>query len=90
MGFRPKQLREMSELQLHKSLQDLQGELRKLRFLAGHGELKKVHQIKDVKRSIARVKSEVKAREMTEKPVTEKTDVVAETEQPKAEKVVSE
>lgn len=59
MKFKPKQIREMSEIQLNKTLQDLQGALRKNRFLAGHGELKKVHQIKEIKKSIARVKTEL-------------------------------
>lgn len=66
MKFKNKQIREMSEIQLKKTLQDLQGGLRKNRFLAGHGELKKVHQIREIKRSIARVKTEMQARQANE------------------------
>lgn len=72
----------MAELQLEKTLLDLQGDLRKLRFLAGHGELKKVHQIKAIKKSIARVKTEMKARKAGGKPtVDDQTNKVIQQQQ---------
>lgn len=50
-----KQLRQMSPEQLRKNLEDMQGELRQLRFLAGQGELKQVHKIRSLKKDIARI-----------------------------------
>ncbi len=79
MKYKAKQIREMSEIQLKKTLQDLQGALRKNRFMAGHGELKKVHQIKEIKRSIARIKTEMQVRQANqqeEKPVAAKKEKV--------------
>lgn len=88
MKFKNKQIREMSEIQLEKTLQDLQGSLRKNRFLAGHGELKKVHQIREIKRSIARIKTEVQARLASESLSKEKHEEKSSAE--KKEKVTAE
>jgi ribosomal protein L29 len=50
-----KQLQDMSEKQLDELLGQLRGEMRQMRFLVTHGELKQVHKIKEAKRSIARI-----------------------------------
>ncbi len=55
MKHSAKQLQDMSEKQLDELLGQLRGEIRQMRFLVTHGELKQVHKIKVVKRSIARI-----------------------------------
>ena len=45
----------MSVSQLDDLLKQLRGELRQMRFLAKHGEFRQVHQMKQNKKSIARI-----------------------------------
>lgn len=69
MKYKAKQLQDMNEKQLDELLAQLRGELRQMRFLVSHGELKQVHKIKEVKGSIARILTQ-KARLRTAKPLT--------------------
>lgn len=55
MDYTQKQLKDMSIGQLDDLLKQLRGELRQMRFLAKHGELKEVHKMKQNKRGIARI-----------------------------------
>ena len=51
-----KQLRDMSAKELNGNLKELQNELRSLRFQVGLSELKEVHKIREIRKTIAQIK----------------------------------
>ena len=66
MKYTVKQLADMNVAQLHELLKELRGKLRQMRFLASHGELRQVHEIKQIRRSIARILSILHTKSLTE------------------------
>jgi ribosomal protein L29 len=66
MKYTVKQLDDMNVPQLHELLKELRGKLRQMRFLVSHGEMRQVHEIKVVKRSIARIMSTLQTKSLTE------------------------
>jgi len=58
------ELRDMTDLELIKKLNDAKDELFRLRFQLATGQLDNLMRIKDVRRSIARVKTVIKEREL--------------------------
>ena len=75
MNYAQKQLRDMSVSQLDDLLKQLRGELRQMRFLAKHGEFRQVHQMKQNKKSIARIMS-LKSQARTQETAAPLTDEV--------------
>lgn len=65
MKYTVQQLTDMTEAQLQEVLQQLRGSLRQMRFLASHGELRQVHEIKETRRTIARVLSVLQTKSLT-------------------------
>lgn len=59
-----KEVRELSDRQLHEKENELKEELFNLRFQLATGQLDNPMRIKEVKRSIARVKTIIKERSM--------------------------
>lgn len=60
------EIREMSQAELQKELEGLKSELFKLRFQLVTNQLENPMKLKDVKKSIARVKTVIKQRELNE------------------------
>lgn len=58
------EIREKSQVELDKELRDLKSELFKLRFQLATNQLENPMKLKDVKKSIARVKTIMKEREL--------------------------
>lgn len=58
------EIREKSQLELQKELSDLKSELFKLRFQLATNQLENPMKLKDVKKSIARVKTIIREREL--------------------------
>lgn len=58
------ELRDMTDVELIKKLNDAKDELFRLRFQLATGQLDNLMRIKDVRRSIARVKTVIKEREI--------------------------
>ena len=58
------ELRERTQLELQKELSELKSELFKLRFQLATNQLENPMKLKDVKRSIARVKTVIREREI--------------------------
>ena len=58
------EIREMSEVELQKELDGLKSELFKLRFQLVTNQLDNPMKLKDVRKSIARVKTVIKEREL--------------------------
>lgn len=58
------EIREMSEVELQKELEGLKSELFKLRFQLVTNQLDNPMKLKDVRKSIARVKTVIKEREL--------------------------
>lgn len=58
------EIREKSQLELQKELSDLKSELFKLRFQLATNQLENPMKLKDVKKSIARVKTIIREREV--------------------------
>jgi large subunit ribosomal protein L29 len=59
-----KELREMTDAELHTKINDLKSELFNLRFQLATGQLDNPMRIKGVKKDIARVKTVLRAREI--------------------------
>ena len=57
-------IREMSSMELEEKLSELKGELFNLRFQLATGQLENPSRIREVKRSIARVKTIMREREL--------------------------
>ncbi|MGI6112582.1 MAG: 50S ribosomal protein L29 [Mahellales bacterium] len=57
-------IREMSSLELEEKLSELKGELFNLRFQLATGQLENPSRIREVKKSIARVKTIMREREL--------------------------
>ena len=60
------EIREKSQVELEKELAELKSELFKLRFQLATNQLDNPMKLKDVKRSIARVKTVIREREVLE------------------------
>ena len=58
-------IREMSETELDKKLQDLKEELFNLRFQMATSQLDNTARVKQVKKDIARIMTEMRARELS-------------------------
>lgn len=58
------EIREKSQLELQKELNELKSELFKLRFQLATNQLENPMKLKDVKKSIARVKTIIREREL--------------------------
>ena len=58
------EIREKSQLELQKELSDLKSELFKIRFQLATNQLENPMKLKDVKKSIARVKTIIREREL--------------------------
>lgn len=59
-----KEIKEMSPVELRKSLEDSKDQLFKLKFQLATGQLDNPMRIKEVKRDIARVKTIIRQREL--------------------------
>ena len=57
-------IRELSDQELQEKVQELKGELFNLRFQMATGQLENVMRVKEVRRSIARVKTVLREREL--------------------------
>jgi len=62
--MKAKEIRQMSEKELNKQLEDLKAELFNLRFQSATGQLDNPLRIKTVRKDIARVKTIVREREL--------------------------
>ncbi|MCL6476841.1 MAG: 50S ribosomal protein L29 [Peptococcaceae bacterium] len=62
--MKPKELREMSDDELRKALDDSKDELFRLKFQLYTGQLDNPMRVKEVKRNIARVKTFIRQREL--------------------------
>ncbi|NLL81187.1 MAG: 50S ribosomal protein L29 [Tissierellia bacterium] len=62
--MKAKEIRQMSEKELNKQLEDLKAELFNLRFQSATGQLDNPLRIKSVRKDIARVKTIVREREL--------------------------
>lgn len=58
------EIREKSQLELQKELSDLKSELFKIRFQLATNQLENPMKLKDIKKSIARVKTIIREREL--------------------------
>ena len=59
------EIRELSDNELQEKAQELKGELFNLRFQMATGQLENTTRLKEVRRSIARVKTIMRERELT-------------------------
>ncbi|MEW5921229.1 MAG: 50S ribosomal protein L29 [Bacillota bacterium] len=59
-----REIRELSNKELQEKVQELKGELFNLRFQMATGQLENVMRVKEVRRSIARVKTVMREREL--------------------------
>lgn len=59
-----REIRELSDRELQEKVQELKGELFNLRFQMATGQLENVMRVKEVRRSIARVKTVLREREL--------------------------
>jgi large subunit ribosomal protein L29 len=76
-----KELREKSDVELNKMLTELQSKLQDLRFSVAGRRLKRVREMRDIKKGIARIMTLMKERELASKKVeapVEKKPVEAE------------
>lgn len=64
MEMKANKIREMSSNELEQKLTELKGELFNLRFQMATGQLENPMRVKDVKKSIARIKTILKEREL--------------------------
>ncbi|MBO8136877.1 MAG: 50S ribosomal protein L29 [Desulfotomaculum sp.] len=62
--MKTKELREMTTEELNKKLEEKKDELFKLRFQVATGQLDNPMRIKDVRRTIARIKTIIREREL--------------------------
>jgi large subunit ribosomal protein L29 len=62
--MKAKEVREMTEQELEKKAQELKGELFNLRFQLATGQLDNPMRIKQVRKSIARIKTVMREREL--------------------------
>jgi large subunit ribosomal protein L29 len=62
--MKPAEIREKTELELQKEFLELKSELFKLRFQLATNQLENPMKLKDVKKSIARVKTIMREREL--------------------------
>ncbi|MFZ5634520.1 MAG: 50S ribosomal protein L29 [Bacillota bacterium] len=62
--MKPRELREMSDDELRKALNDSKDELFRLKFQLYTGQLDNPMRVKEVKRDIARVKTIIRQREL--------------------------
>ena len=63
-SLKTKDIRELSDSELHKKLDDSKDELFKLRFQMATGQLDNPMKLQDVRRGIARVKTVIREREL--------------------------
>ncbi len=63
-SMKVKEIRDMSEAELNKKLDDLKDELFNLRFRSVTGQLDNPMRIKEVRKSIARIKTILREREL--------------------------
>lgn len=63
-SMKVKEIREMSEAELNQKLDDLKDELFNLRFRSVTGQLDNPMRIKEVRKSIARIKTILREREL--------------------------
>ena len=59
------EIRELSAAELESKLKDLKAELFNLRFQMATGQLDNTARVKEVKKDIARIQTEMRAREMS-------------------------
>lgn len=59
-----REIRELSDQELQEKVQELKGELFNLRFQMATGQLENVMRVKEVRSSIARVKTVLREREL--------------------------
>ena len=62
--MKAKELHNMTDVELHKKLSDLKSELFNLRFRLASGQLENPVSIRTCKKDIARVNTEIRAREL--------------------------
>lgn len=62
--MKPKEIRELTDEELEKKLHDLKAELFNLRFQLATGQLENPMRVRDVRRSIARIKTIQREREL--------------------------
>ncbi|HHU64087.1 MAG TPA: 50S ribosomal protein L29 [Clostridiales bacterium] len=62
--MKAREIRELSSLELEEKLKELKGELFNLRFQLATGQLENPSRIRQVKKSIARVKTIMREREL--------------------------
>jgi ribosomal protein L29 len=70
MTLKFKQIKEMGETELRNVLAQTRGQLRQFRFLAGQGELKQVHTVKQLRKTIARISTALTERKRKDSPLT--------------------
>jgi len=63
-SMKAREIRELSSLELEEKLKELKGELFNLRFQLATGQLENPSRIRQVKKSIARVKTIMREREL--------------------------
>ena len=59
-----REIRELSDQELQEKAQELKGELFNLRFQIATGQLENLMRVKEVRRSIARIKTVLREREL--------------------------
>jgi large subunit ribosomal protein L29 len=62
--MKPAEIRELSDMDLAQKIKDVRGELFNLRFRLATGQLDNTAQIAAVKKDIARLQTELRAREL--------------------------
>ena len=62
--MKPKEIRDLTDEELEKKLHDLKAELFNLRFQLATGQLENPMRVRDVRRSIARIKTIQREREL--------------------------
>ncbi|NLG83912.1 MAG: 50S ribosomal protein L29 [Firmicutes bacterium] len=62
--MKPKEIRDLTDEELEKRLHDLKAELFNLRFQLATGQLENPMRVRDVRRSIARIKTIQREREL--------------------------
>jgi large subunit ribosomal protein L29 len=60
------EIRKLTTEEMNKKLQELQDELFNLRFAAATGNIEKPHRIKELRHTVARIKTVLKERKMKE------------------------
>lgn len=65
--MKPKEIRALSDKELAKKLEEYQKELLNLRFRLATGQLKQTSEIRKVKKTIARIKTIMRERELNAK-----------------------